>query len=326
MAFSFVMARVNFTKVAESNSDLLARVVVRGTTIGDLPEAYRSLTRVGYYRLTGYMLPFQTGHQPDPHRFKAGTSFEQVRWSYELDRKLRWLVLDAIEPIEVAVRSALCNRLAKSHGPHWHTNPALFDTQQWEILSRKIAETLEFDLQSQCRVSWAKKGSNLFLDHYYSRYSLPAMPPCWMLMEVASFGLVARIFKTLAAPSDRKNVAQEFPFPDRKPIDESVLGSWLHGLSVLRNRCAHHSRLIHRHHPFPPIRTSNVSVGHLFTGGAMLREFLVVLAVLTKSVEPKSDWLRRLYFLLEASSGVDLPASIGLHPHWRQDRLWELAW
>ena len=326
MAFPIVMTKVPFGKAAEKHSDHLARITGRGASVSDQPGAFHALSRVGYYRLTGYMLPFQTGHQPDPHKFKFGATFEQVRWLYELDRKLRWLILDAIEPIEVAVRSALCNKLAGLHGPHWHTDPALFFPDDWLELEKRIADTLEFDLGTQRRKVGARNGTHLFLDHYYNAYSMPAMPPCWMFMEVASFGVVARLFGSLVAPSDRKAVVQEFQFLDRKPIDEVVLRNWLHGISVLRNRCAHHSRIVNRVHPFPPIATTNKTAAHLFKGGSKLREFIVVLAVLTAAVNPKSDWLRRLYFLLDSSSGVNISEAIGLSSPWQQDPVWSLAW
>ena len=272
------------------------------------------------------MVPFQTGHQPDPHAFKPGVSFGQIHSLYELDRKLRWLVLSAVETIEVAVRVAVCNRLAWVHGPHWHIDSTLFDPSNWGDLERRVAEALEFDLNTNQRRVDAKLGAHLFLDHYYGTYSTPAVPPCWMLMEVASFGLVAKLFSSLKAPSDRKSVALEFAFPDGKTIDEGVLTNWLHSVSVLRNRCAHHSRIVYRMHPFPPKATTNASVSPLFRGGGKLREFLAVLAVLIRAADPKSDWTRRLYLALEAVSDVDVARAVGFQHDWRADTLWSLAW
>jgi abortive infection bacteriophage resistance protein len=326
VAFSFFMPKVPFTKAAEKHSAHMARITGRGALVADLPAAYSALSRIGYYRLTGYMVDFQTGHQPDPHKFKPGTSFEAFRALYELDRKLRWHVLSAIESIEVALRSALCNRLAWRHGSHWHTNSALFTAKSWPELKRKVAETLEFDLALNCRKLDAKLGIHPFLDHYYDTYSSPAMPPCWMLMELASFGMVTRLLSSLDTTADRKDVAQEFVFPNRVPIDEAVLVSWLHGLSVLRNRCAHHSRIVNKIHPFAPKATTNASVVRLFKGGGRLREFLLILSLLSTSVDPKSDWLRRLYFVLDSSSGVNISRATGLSNDWRSDSLWTLAW
>ena len=318
---------MRFVKTAEKPSDLLARIAARGAAIQDLPKAYTALSRIGYYRLSGYMLPFQTGTQPAPHNFKLGTTFESVLALYELDCKLRGLLMLAIEPIEVAFRSSLCNKLALLHGPHWHTNASLFDTRVWPDLSKRIADALEFDIGTGARKATAKLGGHLFLDHYYQTYTAPPMPPCWMFMEVASFGLVAKMFTSLMHSSDRKAVASEFTFPDRKPIDEAILGSWIHGLSVLRNRCAHHTRLVHRNHPFTPATTKNSSVSHLLQAQNLkVREFLVTSAILNQAANPKAGWARQLYFLFDATSGVDIERAIGFRTPWRGDPFWQMAW
>lgn len=271
------------------------------------------------------MIPYQTGHQPDPHTFKPGTTFEQVRLLYDFDRKLRWLILDAVEPIEVAFRSSICNKLAVLYGPHWHTNPSLFFPADWPELERRIADSLEFDLNTFRRKGSSKNGTHLFLDHYYNTYSAPAMPPCWMLMEVASFGLVARIFGSLVSTADRKAISIEFQFSDRKPIDESVLKSWSHSLSVLRNRCAHHSRIVSRSHPFPPMATTNKTASHMFGGGSKLREFLVVLSILSLAVDAETDWTKRVHLLFSSYPGIDFSAAIGFQAAWQTDPMWELS-
>ncbi|WP_132750496.1 Abi family protein [Simplicispira metamorpha] len=327
MAFSFVAPQMRFSKTAEKPSDLLARIVDRGATFQDQSKAFAALSRIGYYRLSGYMLPFQTGHQPDPHRFKPGTTFESVLALYEFDCKLRGLLMLAIEPIEVAFRSAMCNKLALLHGPHWHTDSSLFDAKEWSDLLLRIAGALDFDIDSNARKSRAKVDTHLFIDHYYRKYTSPPMPPCWMFMEVASFGLVAKMFKNLKNQSDRKAIALEFNFLDRKPIDEAILGSWIHGLSVLRNRCAHHSQLVYRNHPFTPATTKNSSVGHLLQAqNRKVREFLVTTAILNRASNQKSSWVRQLHFLFDATSGVDIERAIGFQGAWRDDPLWKMAW
>lgn len=327
MAFLFVAWEMRFTKPAEALQCLLSQLTARGATINDQSKAYEVLSRIGYYRLSGYMIPFHKGHQPDPHHFKPGTTIEGILALYELDRKLRGLMMLAIEPIEVAFRSAMCNKLAKLHGPHWHTNSTLFTAGDWPKLEVGIAAALDFDLSSKARKVGTKQGRHLFIDHYYRKYTQPAMPPCWMLMEVASFGLVAKLFGALDKQRDLRAVASEFNFPDRKPIDEVVLSSWMHSLSVLRNRCAHHNRLVYQNLTFSPKRPTNSSVSHLFQAkNHKVREFLVTTAILTRAVNPRSDWVRKLYFLLDATSGVNIEAALGFSSPWESDRIWDMAW
>jgi abortive infection bacteriophage resistance protein len=68
----------------------------RGLEIEDIGAAIAYLRHVGYYRLSGYALPFQTGGtRSDRHSFRPGTSFNTILERYVFDRKLRLLVMDA---------------------------------------------------------------------------------------------------------------------------------------------------------------------------------------------------------------------------------------
>ncbi|WP_454942108.1 Abi family protein [Corynebacterium argentoratense] len=78
----------------------------------DEPSATQWLNNVSYYRLSGYwcgyrVLPPDTDPK-NPQRldsFVSGTSFSDVVALYEFDRKLRTLVHNALERIEVALRA-----------------------------------------------------------------------------------------------------------------------------------------------------------------------------------------------------------------------------
>ncbi|WIM72120.1 Abi family protein [Corynebacterium suedekumii] len=82
---------------------------VRGCDIGDQASAEELLTRVGYYRLSGYWYPFRQSSQVNGEtvvldNFISGTTLSAISELYEFDRRLRLLVLDAIERVEVAMR------------------------------------------------------------------------------------------------------------------------------------------------------------------------------------------------------------------------------
>ena len=95
-----------------------------GLVIPDLTRARRYLTVISYYRLSAYILPFQLG---DPeHHFRAGTTFESVLDLYIFDRRLRLLILDAIERLEVALRARMTDVLAENHGSHAYFKKDIF--------------------------------------------------------------------------------------------------------------------------------------------------------------------------------------------------------
>lgn len=54
------------------------------------------LKSVNYYRIAGYLYPFRMSDG----KFKPGTTFEMVWRRYTFDRRLRFLLLDAIERVK----------------------------------------------------------------------------------------------------------------------------------------------------------------------------------------------------------------------------------
>jgi abortive infection bacteriophage resistance protein len=93
-------------------------------------DAAHYLTQIGYYRLSGYALPFQAkGTGPDRHAFRPGATFDDILDRYAFDRKLRLLAMDAIERIEISVWASLSNAIALCHDAHWYLNSRLFNPQ-----------------------------------------------------------------------------------------------------------------------------------------------------------------------------------------------------
>lgn len=63
----------------------------RGLVVDDDADAAQWLSRVGYYRLSGYWYVFraQRNGTPRDDHFVAGTTFDQVVALYEFDRRLK---------------------------------------------------------------------------------------------------------------------------------------------------------------------------------------------------------------------------------------------
>jgi abortive infection bacteriophage resistance protein len=293
------VAKRPYAKPALAPTDLLAHLVSRGLSVPDPVAALHALEYVGYYRLLVYMRPFQ---KVDPARgmpaFVAGTTFQDVLSLYEFDRELRLLCLNAVERVEVALRSAIVTQVAVAHGPHF-----FLETQHFERLSAFV----EF-YQTACR---DKK--YLAIRHYESHYSSPELAPIWAIMESITYGALSRLFSGLRLVH-RKSVAQRFGY------DEKVLSSWFRSLNLLRNMCAHHNRLWN----------APMNVDQPIAAKRLLPELgrtdlfyarAVVLAELLSMIEPASDWKRRLKGLMDRYPGV--PASVmGFPADWRTRAFW----
>jgi len=193
---------MQYRKPALSLDDQLDQLVRRGLVVADRERALRYLARIGYYRLSPYMIPFQI--QGGDHRFKPGTAFDSVLRHYVFDRQLRLLVTDALERFEVALRATLSNRMALSRSdPFWYLNRTAFN-EQYDY-ARLIDETtskmsddrrrLLADLQRLGReirdpvrnaAAAAAATKQSFLRHYLYKYSDPKLPPSWMMIEMGS--------------------------------------------------------------------------------------------------------------------------------------------
>jgi len=90
------------------------------------------LSSVSYYRLSGYWYAYRILPEPEdpkqPQRadsFVRGTKFEEIVALYEFDRKMRTLIYDGIERIEVALRARI-GELLVAKGALSYKDPGIF--------------------------------------------------------------------------------------------------------------------------------------------------------------------------------------------------------
>jgi abortive infection bacteriophage resistance protein len=213
-----------FDKKATTFAGQVQLLQSRGMEVEDPGEAELWLGRLNYYRLGAYWLPFEASHAP--HAFKPGTRFSRVLEMYLFDRRLRLLVLDAIERIEVAIRTRWAYELAHRHGAHAHLQPSLFHPRHWQ----KNLDSLGDEV---------RRSSETFIQHLRITYSEP-LPPVWAVCEAMSLGSLSRWYASLQPRATRRAIAAPFE------VNDDVLQSWLQHLTHVRNFCAHHSRLWNR--------------------------------------------------------------------------------
>jgi abortive infection bacteriophage resistance protein len=295
--------RIPYTKPALPPTALLAHLESRGLVVADPLHALHALEYIGYYRLLSYMRPFQ---RSDPatgvRHFVAGTRFGDVLRLYEFDRELRLLCLDAVERVEVALRAAIMSEVAVPHGSHFYYDPAHFEC---------IGSFVEFYQTA------SRENRHVAVKHYLARYSTPGLPPIWTVMEAITFGALSRLFSGLAL-RHRKAVAARFGY------DETVLSSWFRAANLVRNVCAHHSRLWNAPmHVDQPLAAKKLRSEMIPTDRLYAR--LVVLAGLVEMIDPATDWKQRLVALVARSPSVPLapmgvPADWDTRPFWQSSR------
>ena len=117
---------VNFDKSYTSPESIIGILYERGLNIDDHSLAVDILRNVGYYRFSAYLYPFLTLPK-ERHLFKQGSRFSRAWELYRFDKKLRMLLFNEIEKIEVALRSTVANMVAEETGNiFWMTDGSLF--------------------------------------------------------------------------------------------------------------------------------------------------------------------------------------------------------
>ena len=286
-----------FSKPALTVEEQVDLLVSRGLKIGNKEEVSHYLRFIGYYRLSAYFIPFQYGGKSaNNHDFKPNTSFEQILELYIFDRKLRLLVMDAIERIEVAVKAAISNVASVKHGSHWFLRKDLFETGfDHDFFLKKTRE------------DFLKNKSETFIKHYKDNYGDPELPPSWMLFEMLSLGTVSLIYKSLKLEL-KKEIADLFS------VHHSILKTWLHTLSYLRNLCAHHSRLWNRVFTIKPTIPKKCK-DHISQDNKFFAQTFVVISLLRK-ISQDSQWEERLERLLNKEHPAIDESMMGFPKDW----------
>jgi|SRR5690625_2349582 len=336
------MNKIPFDKPVINVAEQLALLESRGLIIRNPEKAAHYLEVISYFRLSAYMRPFQKAND-EQHRFYPQTEFKQIVALYAFDRELRLLLLDAIERIEVAVRSMVNIVMGQKNedpdkphsGSHWYLERTNFKDQyrhsklieEFENVVEKENKILEKEQQKlmKGRLSDTKKQTIIDLKrrenycrYYTTKYFPPKLPPSWAVIEELSLGSLSHLYKGLAEDSDRKAIARRFNTPQDK------LASWLHTLTFIRNCCAHHARLWNRELSIAPalMRDPEWQFPKVLPNSHIQparRLYVVILLIvhLMKHVSPNSDWAGKFIQLLDKYPAVPL-RNMGFPEDWRE--------
>ncbi len=262
---------------------------------------------VNYYRLSGYLYPFR---KPDD-TYGPGTTLDKVWRRYTFDRRLRLLVLDAIERVEVAVRSQLVYEHAHRYGPFGYEAAA-------NLPDLKVNQVKHFlhRLDDEKR-----RSSETFVKHFDAKYgSHHARLPIWIAAEIMSFGVTLTLYNGVEKQIRRTLAA-------RYGVAEAVLTSWLLSLNGVRNICAHHARLWNRVLGLPPKipRKKKHPDWHTPTSFPNDRVFavLTILNYQLGIVAPQSQWPQRLRNLLDEYPDVPRQ-NMGFPKDWEASPIWKV--
>lgn len=302
-----------FLKKPLPYQELIEKLSARGLIVDDPGAAIIHLKNISYYRLIGYGLPFEERNDRGErrHRYQPDTTFNQLINAYVVDRKIRMLIMSAIERIEVATRSIVNHEMAAHYDDaHWYLRAELFKESSSFTHRDLISEVKRHTAKTAEADSDKAQKREIFIHHYYNHYDEPEYPPCWMVAEILSLGSWSKIFEHIKTSQDRKRISRQL---DLAP---GTLQSWLHTLTYLRNMCAHHSRLFGRNFVIRP--SSN---GQPLKSENQLHNYISTTFWLLRKVSPTTGWLDRISDELDKLDSSHL-AHYGFEANWLDDEFW----
>ena len=223
----FAMPIVKQPTTYEEQIAILRR---HGCIISDEIDCKDKLASIGYYRLSAYFLPFRQ----DNGNYLVGTTFDTIYRIYEFDRKFRNLLFNALEVIEISLRSRLSYFHSARYGALGYEDPANFSSKHNH---ERFMENLDRQIASNAKVPFVKHHKDKYQGHF----------PIWVAMELFTFGMLSYFYNDLKT-ADKKAFARELGANYRKLV------GWFRCCTDLRNICAHYGRLYHRIFTAAPAR------------------------------------------------------------------------
>jgi abortive infection bacteriophage resistance protein len=213
----------------DEQADLLS---TRNLAIGDLSDCTSFLSRVNYYRFSGYARYFQRDPAYGDNDFLPEAAFADIRSIYELDHELRTMCMSALSLVETCLRTQFAYVFSELASPY----EDLFDEASFVDSSSDspVSESILRDLD---------RSREPYVEHFRVTNSLnprlatyPKMP-VWAAVEVFSFGTLSRSLERSKDQDIPKQVASNLG------VAWSGFTSQIKSFVYLRNRCAHHARL-----------------------------------------------------------------------------------
>lgn len=274
--------------------------------VADRDDLIRHLRDVGYYRLSGY---WHIHKKRGSDEFWEGVTFERVWGTYVFDRQFRLVVLDAVERVEIYMRTQLAYLLAEQTGPF-----GFLDRGGLPRLSQERYERF----MGKCRESYARaRDGEPFAKHFDEKYGdSHDLPPYWVLVNLMDFGMVVTLYKG-SPVYVRKQIADDLG------VVTKVLDSWLVTVNTVRNICAHHGRLWNRTIGNPPMIPKAQEWHNPFeVRNDKIFGTLTVLSYLLERVAPETSWRQRLLGMTLGLSARD-QERMGFVDGWRECPLWK---
>ena len=225
-------------KVRLTYEEQLELLKQRGMRFTNEAEALAVLSRVNYYRLSGYFRYWQVDPDHQQDSFIEGTTFEKIYQLYEAERLLSHECSVLLSSCEIFLR----NRFAYHYAEYF---PPVSSYVHGVGFSQPLQSSKELPVQEHI-LSDLDRSNDLFVAHYRDeikqgfRYKPEAYDrmPIWVAVEVFSFGTLSRMIQASA-----KSLVLDSIVAAPLSISPRTFPSQVRSFVYLRNRCSHFNRL-----------------------------------------------------------------------------------
>lgn len=216
------MADKNFKTIEEQLEILRSR----GLTINDESQARTFLLYNNYYRISGYSLTLRKNDV-----FSKSATFQNIVDIYNFDHEFRHIILQYLEVIEVQMKSIYAYEFTKIHGSIGYLDSAFFSNiiKHKEILDKA-------NQQKKQRLP-----HEAYLKHFINE--LQQDIPLWAYVDLLTISDISFLY-SISEQTVKNAVARKFGLKMSKGA--SILGSYMHSMTIIRNLCAHGSRIYNR--------------------------------------------------------------------------------
>lgn len=280
-----------YPKNIQTATQLLQKWSTAGMKIEASDHALDTLNSVGYYRLKGYSFHL---YDQATAQFQQGTTFANVLGLYLFDSRLSHLVFDFLSQIEVSLRARLMNALLIHNDALILNDPSIFKDKQryWKNQSSIASEIA--------------RSNDVFIQHNFVNYE--GAIPLWAVVEVMSFGTLSKVIKNLKTGTVVTNtLLQNYKFKNPAGVfilpSWNMFTSWVQAVSIMRNICAHNSRIYNRVISTTPqlIQVDNISPQPQYNG---LYQILLAMKYLRPTDAAWAAFTTELTALLTQYTGI----------------------
>ena len=214
-------------KKALDISNQLQLLEKRGVVFDNIRKAEEILLDVGYYRLGFYAFPFERTF-PNLHNrthvYVEGTTFKSIYDLYLFDTKLRRLLLNALDRIEVNLRSRITYIVSTIYvnSPTWFVDKTIIKSDFVLSFHNKVYSTLL---------------ENPVIKRHHQKYINDRYAPAWKTLEFMTLGNLSALYQSIKDTEVKKKIASEYG------CSLKVFINYLETIRVIRNKCAHGSCL-----------------------------------------------------------------------------------